>query len=907
MAKRLLSLWILICAAILVTPSALAAPSSNHGANVPEIQIADSDFSNDGCTFQLHLSGTEMRGFVFVAVYDGESGQTKRIEQYAAAETVPVELENVPASDSVKAMWTDERYMPLARSEVSYTNALAQMLQDYHETGEIAFNEDGEAADKYAFSRLIVRSQNALSNDDNAPDDLPAIQRQLSDNEGHTILQFASPEDAKKYEDYLRKYIPENTDDNYVTPDEPVRLPKDPEGIQSNGDDIDASSLSWGVSAIHADLYAKDLVKRGINNKVIVAVVDTGVDYNHEFLQGRTVSGYDYVDNDKDPMDKHYHGTHVAGTVVDCTPGLTNLKIMPVRVLDQNGSGSYLNVSLGIRYAADNGADVINMSLGGGAGNCSVIDEAVDYAVSKKVIVVVAAGNDSNDASKHCPAHIAKCITVSAVDSKLKGASFTNYGNGVDIAAPGVGIKSSVPASKGNYKELNGTSMATPHVAACAAMLRDEFPNFMAEDVEKSLKNNKQVPSGWNTKYGPGVVDMAAYVDPEPSEFYALLYSNGEMVFQKSKTPASGRTPLHTYAIASLGAQYAGWYTERDQIKTVTFAEEVRPVSTALWFYDCENLTTINNPQNLKTDGVTNMSQMFSRCGNLKTLDLTGMNTGNVENMRGMFFQCSSLTTIRVSDAFSVSKVTNDKDMFTGCIKLKGENGTEYSSSYTGKTYARIDKSSSPGYFSSKDGPGPGPEPDPEPTETIYAVLYSNGELKFQSSPNAESGRTSVKSYTADSGGYNGRPDNYAAWYDERAQIKSVNFGVAIYPASTAQWFYECEKLESISNIGNLHTDYVTNMSQMFEYCAKLTSLDLSGFNTAKTTNTSEMFYGCGRLQTIYASSLFTTGQIADGDYMFEGCSALRGGNGTSYSSSHIDQTYARIDSSSAKGYFTAK
>ena len=891
MAKRLLSFWVLICAAILLMPSALAG----NGETLPAIQIADSNFSNESCAFQLRLSGAEMRGFVFVSVCDGNSGQTKRIEQYDAAGTVPVELENVPNGDRIKAMWTDEHYMPLAHSEVSYSSALAQMLRDYRENNDIVFNDDVKP-DPYAYSRLIVRSQNALPSD--APEGVPEIKRQLSDNEGHTILQFDSPADAQAYETYLRNYIPKNTADNYVTPDEPVRVPREPEGIESNLDEIMASSHSWGVSAIHADQYAADLLKRGKNRNVVVAVVDTGVDYNHTFLQGRTVPGYDYVANDKDPMDEHYHGTHVAGTVVDCTPGLTNLKIMPVRVLDAGGSGSYLNVSLGIRYAADNGADIINMSLGGGAGSCSVIDEAVDYAVSKNVIVVVAAGNESDDAKNHCPAHITKCITVAAVDSKFKPAYFTNFSSAiVDVAAPGVDIESSIPGNK--YKSLNGTSMATPHVAACAAMLRDEFPNLTPAEAETKLRNTVQKPSNWDTKYGAGIVNMEATV---PAEFYALLYSNGEMVFQNSKTPASGRTPLYTYAIAAVGAQYAGWYTVRDQIKTVTFADEVHPVSTALWFYGCENLTTINNPQNLKTDAVKNMSQMFARCDSLQTLDLKGMNTGNAENMRGMFFHCAALQAILASEAFGVSKVADSVDMFTGCTSLRGENGTTYSPSHTDKTYARLDKASSPGYFS-----GTTPPPVNRPTNPIYAVLYSDGELKFQSSPNAESGRSAVKSYTTDPGGYNDRPDNYVAWFDERGQITSVNFGVTIYPTSTALWFFGCENLTSVTNIGNLHTDDVTDMSQMFSYCSKLTSLDLSGFNTAKTTNTESMFYNCGKLATIYASGLFTTGNVKHSDSMFEGCSALRGGNGTSYSASHTDKTYARVDSGTAPGYFTAK
>ena len=263
--------------------------------------------------------------------------------------------------------------------------------------------------------------------------------------------------------------------------------------------------------------------------------------------------------------------------------------------------------------------------------------------------------------------------------------------------------------------------------------------------------------------------------------------------------------------------------------------------------------------------------------------------------MRQMFFQCPSLQTILASDSFSVAKVTDGRDMFKGCTSLRGDNGTVYSDSHTDQTYARLDGGSSPGYFSSTLTPNPNPG---KVTNPIYAVLYNNGELKFQSSASPESGRTAVKAYTTDSGGYDENVEGYTAWYEEREQIKSVNFGIAIYPESTALWFYDCKNLSSISNPGNLRTDYVTDMSNMFAYCSSLTSLDLSGFNTGKTLNTATMFYNCG---------LFTTSQISDSFGMFDRCTALKGGNGTSYSSTHVDKAYARIDSGSSPGYFTAK
>ena len=947
MSKRLLNFWLLICAAILLVPSAFAA----NQADGAEILITQADFSNQRRSFQLSLSGPELQGSVFVAVYDGPSGQMKRVESYEAKRTQPVALDGVLETDRVKVMWTDGQYMPLAAPEEvgapspdattydkyeDYENAVLNMLQEYGDKfSASAIDAAGTSGDEYALARLLIRSEQPLP-------DLSEfhVAARASDSEGHAILQFTSPEDAKACADRLREYLSLDASEssenlkNYVEPDSIVRTLEATdglEGVEMNADEIEASSYSWGVSAIHADAFAESLRKKGLPSKeFVVAVVDTGVDYNHTFLKNRMASdkGYDYIANDKDPMDEHYHGTHVAGTIVDCTPGLDNLKIMPVRVLDAGGSGSDSGVSFGIRYAADHGANIINMSLGGG--HSSLMDEAVNYAVSKGVIVVVAAGNESGDAKNYCPSHIPNCITVSAVDSRFKPASFTNYGEAVDVAAPGVDIKSCVSNQRypGNqFKSLNGTSMASPHVAACAAMLRVENPSITSAEAEKKLSGAVYVPSGWDKTYGPGVADMQPLMNQEPSEFYAILYSDGEMVFQKSATPASGRATLHApYSIRAVSAQYAGWYALREQIKTVTFAEEVRPYSTALWFYGCENLKTISKPENLKTDGVTNMSQMFSRCGALQTLDLRGFDTKNATNMRQMFFRCGALRTILVSDAFSVSKVTDSADMFAGCKVLRGQNGTAYSDGHIDKAYARIDGGAySPGYFSANEIDGP--------SEALYAALYDDGELKFQSSAAPESGRAVVKTYATNSGGYASDGDEYAAWYEERAQIRSVNFGAAIYPTSTAQWFYSCENLSSFSNIGNLHTDYVTNMAQMFEYCSGLSSLDVSGFNTASVTNMSEMFYrcsgltsldlsgfdtrnvtdmtdmfyGCDKLKTIYASNLFQTSQVTRSDNMFGECVAIQGGAGTSYSGDHTDKTYARIDSASAAGYFTAK
>ena len=709
MKKRVWGLWIALCAALLLIPAALGTDVAPEDI-APVVTIANQSVTEGTCAFTAELSGAEQTGTLLVCVYS-QQGILKQFSQYNADASISVQLTDVAETDAVRTLWTTADYAPIAAADVVRTRSLtaqsyeefaemaAEMLQS-RKYSDISAESVAESDDEYLFARLIVKSAAPLP-------DLTAfhVAQSIQDMEGHTILQFDRSEDARDCSEFLKTRI---SSDGYVEPDTPAVL--DPEGesgsAENDGADIGSSSAySWGVPIIHADAYAENLVKRGKTTTVTVAVVDTGVDYNHSFLKARMVSGYDYVDNDSDPMDEHYHGTHVAGTVVDCTPGL-NVKIMPVRVLNASGSGTSLGVSLGIRYAAEQGADVINMSLGGG--HNAYKDEAVDYAVSKNVVVVVAAGNSNQDAKNFCPAHIEKCITVAAVDSNSKPASFSNYGSCVDLAAPGVGIKSASP--KGGTRTLDGTSMASPHAAGCAALLLCDFPHLTPEQVESRLVNAVRKPAGWNTKYGAGIVDMERFIqdtpDPVPAEkLYAVLYTSGELSFQSNLTPQSGKTILKTYETNGGGyteGVYAAWYPERSQITSVSFAVPVYPTSTALWFFQCENLSSVKNMENLHTDFVTDMSQMFSYCTHLALLNLTGFDTANLTNTTGMFYRCSSLATIYASASFTSGRITDSARMFEGCTALRGGSGTTYSPSHIDKAYARIDQTSAPGYFTAR-------------------------------------------------------------------------------------------------------------------------------------------------------------------------------------------------------------
>lgn len=210
------------------------------------------------------------------------------------------------------------------------------------------------------------------------------------------------------------------------------------------------------------------------SNSVVIAIVDTGVDMAHQDLAGKIVPGYDFVNNDNNADDDNGHGTHCAGIAAAVTNNARgvagvdwNARIMPIKVLGASGSGSFSAIANGITWAVDNGADVISLSLGGSSGS-STLQSAVDYAWSRNVVVVAAAGNSNTSAASY-PAFYTNCIAVGSTDQNDARSSFSNFGSWVDVAAPGSSILSTYDGN--TYATLSGTSMAAPAVAGLAGLL----------------------------------------------------------------------------------------------------------------------------------------------------------------------------------------------------------------------------------------------------------------------------------------------------------------------------------------------------------------------------------------------------------------------------------------------------
>lgn len=277
-------------------------------------------------------------------------------------------------------------------------------------------------------------------------------------------------------------------------------------------------TAEWGVESSGMGRLSKFISEKGAySDEVVVAVLDTGVWRDHPLLKGRVVDGYDFFSDDAVPDDMDGHGTHVAGIIAQSC-GELPVKIMPVRVMDSNGGYDSV-IGRGIRYAADNGASVINLSLSG-IGRSYYLEEAVKYARQKGAVVVVSAGNDATDAEYYYPAAIRECITVSASDLNDSRADFSNYGACVDVAAPGINIKSSVPYFADHdgivdgFSYYSGTSMAAPFVSAEAAMLKLENSSRNVSEIEYLLQKRIRDagPLGRDMLFGYGIIDGNEHV-----------------------------------------------------------------------------------------------------------------------------------------------------------------------------------------------------------------------------------------------------------------------------------------------------------------------------------------------------------------------------------------------------------
>ena len=284
----------------------------------------------------------------------------------------------------------------------------------------------------------------------------------------------------------------------------------------------------WHLHSLHIDQAWETTRGRG----VVVAVIDTGVSANEDGFF-RLERGYDFVEGDTTPQDENGHGTHVAGTIGQRTGNgigvagvAPEVTILPVRVLDATGIGSSADVANGVVWAVDQGADIINMSLGGSSDSAALAD-ACAYAYEQGVTVIAATGNEGFTDHIGFPAAYDTTIAVGAVDRERKVAFYSNQGKGIDLVGPGgdtsVGMEGGVVQETlmegaWGYYFLQGTSMATPHVSGVAALLhasgvRD--PDALRSVLRQSSRDLGS--KGWDGATGYGMIDpIAALAQPKP-------------------------------------------------------------------------------------------------------------------------------------------------------------------------------------------------------------------------------------------------------------------------------------------------------------------------------------------------------------------------------------------------------
>ncbi|MDF2670769.1 MAG: serine protease [Paenibacillus sp.] len=362
--------------------------------------------------------------------------------------------------------------------------------------------EDNEGTSHYHVNEVVVKFQS-----DPSPADLIRIQTEIGSESvrklGNTYVFRSSNMEAKQLMDYFKNWSIE-----FVEPHFLYMTNEAVPAVEPN--DVLFKKYQWNLPAI-GTIPAWDINKG--NQEIIVAVVDTGVDLTHSDLKNQLLPGYNVVNEGREPADDVGHGTHVAGVIsalVNNREGVAGMtwfnKILPIKVLDETGAGSTYSVAQGIIWATDQGAKVINMSLGNYA-EAKFLHDAIKYAYDRDVVLIAASGNDNTERPGY-PAAYPEVFAVAATDSSKQKASFSNYGDYIDVAAPGVNIASTYPHNQ--YAALSGTSMASPHVTALAALIRSVNPLLKNTEVMDIMRKTATDfgTQGKDKYFGYGQIDV---------------------------------------------------------------------------------------------------------------------------------------------------------------------------------------------------------------------------------------------------------------------------------------------------------------------------------------------------------------------------------------------------------------
>lgn len=331
--------------------------------------------------------------------------------------------------------------------------------------------------------------------------DLPVMDAKASEVtnifENYYVIQYETTEEAlEAYEGFL-----ENPAVSSVAPDRKIQLEEEVVAAEEY--------RSWGTQKIGIDaLHGFICEKYTQLPEIQIAVLDTGIDTDLDIFQGRILSGgknYCTSRPSSKPEDDHGHGTMVSSIIEDNT--LTNVKILPIKVMNKSGEGYDSHIIQGIGYAIEYGVDIINLSIGGD-GEKPMYESIIKRADERGIAVLVAAGNESEDVSACTPANIESSISISSINEDETFSSFSNYGNTIDFSAPGDDILTL--GMDGTKYRVSGTSFATPFATAA-------FANIKSIDYEKTGMEIYEIikayvvdlgPEGWDKQFGYGCISL---------------------------------------------------------------------------------------------------------------------------------------------------------------------------------------------------------------------------------------------------------------------------------------------------------------------------------------------------------------------------------------------------------------
>ena len=461
----------------------------------------------------------------------------------------------------------------------------------------------------------------------------------------------------------------------------------------------------------------------------------------------------------------------------------------------------------------------------------------------------------------------------------------------------------------GDGWNTNRVALSTYMFSGCTKLTGDQGTTYDASHVNKAyahLDGGTSNPGYFSrfkeayACYTPGNTTLTFYYDNQRSSRSGRTYnlntggntpawrSDGtyenvtKVVFDPS---FAGTYPTSTF----------GWFNMMTNLQSVQGLSYLNTdyVSTMGWmFSQCNKLTSID-VSHFNTSRVNQLDYMFYKCEQLTVLDLSSFNTANVHRMFFMFADCRNLRTIYAGEGWTTAAVEDAAYMFRNCTSLVGGQGTTWNANHIDAAYAHIDGGpSNPGYFTAKP-------------EAYACYTPSNTTLTFyyDSQRSSRTGTT----YDLNTGNYS------PGWYTDGtySNVSEVKFDPSFTnarPTTCHSWFRDMAQLQTIYGLNYLNTSAVTHMVSMFRGCSSLTVLDLSSFSTANVIAMGGMFMGCSNLRTIYAGSGWSTAAVEASAGMFYSCTSLVGGQGTTFSSSHVGIDYAHIDGGTSNpGYFTAK